>query len=145
MSLIPSESYSFPNHFTSTVVPSRRPKKAKPELMLGKARKKPAIVALLDPEPEPVLSQNGNGEMEMETVDAPVAPGSVARPNPALRRAHAPPPRIPETPPVKKIPVPPTLKPKVRWNNRAPAMDPARAHNNGNSNGASEFCLRLKT
>jgi len=81
MSLIPSESYSFPNHFTSKVVPSRRPKKAKPELMLEKARKKP---------------------------------------------------------PVKKIPLLPTLKPKVRWNNRAPAMDPARAHNNGNSNGASE-------
>jgi len=35
MSLIPSESHSFPDHFTSTVVPSRRPKKAKPEPVLA--------------------------------------------------------------------------------------------------------------
>jgi hypothetical protein len=75
--------------------------------------------------------------MEMGAVEVPVVPVPVAPPNPALRRAHAPP-RIPETPPVKKIPLPPTLKPKVRWNNRAPAMDPARVHNNGNGNGASE-------
>jgi hypothetical protein len=127
MSLIPSESYSFPDHFTSTVVPSRRPKKAKPEPVLEKARKKPAIVALRDPEPESVLSQNGNGEMEMEPIEVPVAPVPVARPNPALRRVHA----------------PPTLEPKVRWNNRTPAMDPARAHNN-NGNGAGDVLPRAQ-
>jgi hypothetical protein len=40
--------------------------------------------------------------MEMEAVEVPVVPVPVAPPNPALRRAHAPP-RIPETPPVKKF------------------------------------------
>jgi hypothetical protein len=51
-------------------------------------------------------------------------------PNPALRRASAPPPRIPEAP-VRKMSLPPTLKPKVRWNMRAPAMDPTPIAENG--------------
>jgi hypothetical protein len=145
MSLIPSESYSFPDHFTSTVVPGRRQKQEK-------AQKKPAIVALPDPEPEIValpdseadfFAEQENVEV-IEPVKVPVAPVPVPRPpvpNPALRRANAPPPRIPDAPPVKKIPLPPTLKPKVRWNNRAPATDPAAMRNNGrngNSNGLSE-------
>src|SRR5947209_6580505 len=53
MSLIPSESYSFPDHFTSTVTPSRKPKPDKVEA--ANTRKKPHIVALPDPEPEPEL------------------------------------------------------------------------------------------
>lgn len=142
MSLIPSESYSFPDHFTSTVVPSRRQKKEK-------AQKKPEIVALPDPEPEIValpdpeavfFAEKENGEVKIEPVKVAVAPVPVQRPpapNPALRRANAPPPRIPDTPPIKKIPLPPTLKPKVRWNNRAPAIDPAPMRSNGlNGNGS---------
>ena len=93
MSLIPSESYSFPDHFTRTVVPSREPN---PE-------ERPAAAPRINP--EPIRSK---------------AP--VATPNPALRRVSAPPPRIPDAP-MRKMPLPPTLKPKVRWNTRAPAMD----------------------
>lgn len=141
MSLIPSESYSFPDHFTSTVVPSRRQKK-------DEAQKKPEIVALPDPEPEIValpdpeadfFAERENGEVKIEPVKVAVAPVPIQRPpapNPALRRGNAPPPRIPDTPPVKKIPLPPTLKPKVRWNNRAPTIDPAPMRSNGlNGNG----------
>jgi hypothetical protein len=129
MSLIPSESYSFPDHFTTTVVPSRRPKQNKPEA--EKPRKKPAIVALPDPEPEPESIVFPEDENEVvEAAEVPVVP-----PSPALRRAHAPPSRIPQTP-IKKISLPPTLKPKPRWNTRAAAIDPAISRNNGN--GASE-------
>jgi hypothetical protein len=146
MSLIPSESYSFPDHFTSTVVPSRRQKKEK-------AEKKPEIVALADPEleivalPDPeadFFAERKSGEVKIEPVKVAGAPVPIQRPpgpNPALRRANAPPPRIPDTPPVKKIPLPPSLKPKVRWNNRAPAIDPAPMRSNalnGNGNGSGE-------
>jgi hypothetical protein len=154
MSLIPSESYSFPDHFTSTVIPGRRQKQ-------GKAQKKPEIVALPDPEPEIValadpvadfFAERENGDVQIEPVEVPIQPVKVPiapvpvrpppAPNPALRRANPPPPRIPHTPPpVKKIPLPPTLKPKVRWNNRVPAMDPALMRNNGlngNGNGSNE-------
>ena len=108
MSLIPSESYSFPDHFTRTVVPSPKPKKEDPEpAPLETRRKRPAIVPLPSPQVQP-------------------APG----PNPALRRVSAPLPRIPEAP-VRKMPLPPTLKPKVRWNMSAQAMDPASNAGNG--------------
>lgn len=235
MSLIPSESYSFPDHFTSTVTPSRKPKQ-KPEEV--KAVRKPTIVALPDPEPEPELEafveaepvaeaefapeleaapelevapEPWEPELEpehppMAIVEAkqaakpelmaelwepeipevkaappaprvpnpllsrvramlprapkpvveldidpapsepevpqikvvpappPVRPAPPA-PNPALRRAQAPPPKIPD-PPVRKIALPATLKPKVRWNNRAAPLDPAR--NGANGNGAHQ-------
>src|SRR5438128_11377599 len=88
MSLIPSESYSFPDHFTSTVAPSRRPKNVEPE-PIETPRKKPSIVALPNPKPQP----------EPATPEAPEAVRSkpnVPVPNPALRRANAPPPRISE-------------------------------------------------
>ena len=151
MSLIPSESYSFPDHFTSTVTPSRRPKQEKPEP--EKIRKRPAIVALPDPEPEPIIAAEPEIEPEVlpeiwepevpEVKAAPPPPQP--KPNPAVRRAHAPPPRIPEVP-IKKIALPPGLKPKVRWNNRAPAMDPTNRngnngngnHSNGSGNGVAE-------
>ncbi len=139
MSLIPSESYSFPDHFTSTVTPSRRPKQEKPER--ERVRKKPEIVALPDPEPEPVLSAEPAVEPEVVPQDwEPEVPEIKAppAPNPALRRVHAPPPRIPEAP-VRKIPLPASLKPKVRWNNRATPIDPTANRNNGNANGATEF------
>jgi len=90
----------------------------------------PSIVALPNPEPQPTpapIVARENPEPPRKAA-APV-------PNPALRRASAPPPRISE-PTIRKIALPPSLKPKVRWNNRAPAIDPASKANNGNGNGA---------
>ena len=116
MSLIPSESYSFPDHFTRTVVPSRKPKNEEPEpVPLETRRKKSAIVPLPDPEVRPPTAPRINPQ--------PIrSKAPVVAPNPALRRVSAPPPRIPDAP-MRKMPFPPTLKPKVRWNTRAPAMD----------------------
>jgi hypothetical protein len=120
MSLIPSESYSFPDHFTSTVVPSRKPKNEQPE----PPRKRPAIVPLPSPQAQPApMVRRENSEPVRSKAPTPA-------PNPALRRVSAPPPRIPEAP-VRKMPLPPTLKPKVRWNMRAPAMDPNPIAENG--------------
>jgi hypothetical protein len=131
MSLIPSESYSFPDHFTRTVTPSRRPKEGKPQAAaVDKPRNRPAIVALPDPLPVPepeIISEEP--AVEPPPVIEPVR-SKIAPPNPAIRRATAPPPRIPET--VRRIPLPPTLKPKVRWNNRGAPMDPPPIRNNGN-------------
>jgi hypothetical protein len=148
MSLIPSESYSFPDHFSSTVTPSRRPKEEK-TVKADAPRKKPTIVALPNPTPEPAPmlaeeeSQFFAEEQPIEPVRPAVEPfrpkqpppvdpvrSKPAPPNPAMLRATAPPPRIPDAP-VRKMPFPPTLKPKVRWNNRAPAMDPAPVRQNG--------------
>jgi hypothetical protein len=125
MSLIPSESYSFPDHFTRTVTPSRRPKNAEPEAApVEMQRKEPSIVALPSPKPQPApVSVPENSEAVRSKRTVPV-------PNPALRRASAPPPRIPEAT-VRKIALPPTLKPKVRWNMRPPAVDSAAIANNG--------------
>jgi hypothetical protein len=48
MSLIPSESYSFPDHFTKTVTPSRKPKNEEPEVApVETRRKRPSIVPCL--------------------------------------------------------------------------------------------------
>src|SRR5205807_5438367 len=118
MSLIPSESYSFPDHFTRTVVPSRKPKNEEPEpFPLETRRKKSAIVPLPDSEVRPPTAPRINPQ--------PIrSKAPVVAPNPALRRVSAPPPRIPDAP-MRKMPFPPTLKPKIRWNMRAPAMDPA--------------------
>jgi hypothetical protein len=122
MSLIPSESYSFPDHFTTTVVPSRKPKKEEPQLTLVETRQRPAIVPLPTPRPQPApIVRRENPEPIRAKAPAPA-------PNPALRRVSAPPPRVPEAP-VRKIALPPTLKPKVRWNMRAPAMDPSPSEN----------------
>jgi len=89
----------------------------------------PSIVALPNPEPQPAPAPIVARE-NPEPARKPAPPV----PNPALRRASAPPPRISE-PPIRKIALPASLKPKVRWNNRAPAMDPAPNANNGNGNG----------
>jgi len=125
MSLIPSESYSFPDHFTTTVVPSRKPKNEQPEPALRETPgKRPAIVPLPKPQVRPApVARRENSEPVRGKAPVPV-------PNPALRRVSAPPPRIPE-PPVRKMPLPANLKPKVRWNMRAPAMDPAPLADNG--------------
>jgi hypothetical protein len=126
MSLIPSESYSFPDHFTRTVVPSRKPKneQPEPEPVVEMPRKRPAIVPLPSPQaqPAPVVRRENPEPVRSKTSAPPL--------NPALRRTGAPPPRVPE-PPVRKMPLPATLKPKVRWNMRAPAMDPAPTGDNG--------------
>lgn len=148
MSLIPSESYSFPDHFTSTVTPSRKSKEEK-KAKVDAPPKKPKIVALPNPPPAraPMLidqeSQFFAEEQPMEPVRPAVEPfrpkpaprsepvrSNPAAPNLALLRATAPPPRVPDAP-VRKMALPPTLKPKVRWNNRAPAMDPAPARQHG--------------
>src|SRR6266568_722514 len=86
MSLIPSESYSFPDHFTSTVIPSRKPKNAEPEPAPPEARrKKPSIVALPNPKPQP-------------------APAAIREnPEPGRTQARAP---APKPVPVAKVPRP---------------------------------------
>ena len=140
MSLIPSESYSFPDHFTTTVTPSRKPKEQKTQAApVEKPRPKPKIVALPDPpppvaiEPEAIfeepLVEETLPEIEPPAPEMPVL-AKPAPPNPALRRATAPPPRIPQAPPRKMAM--PVLKPKVRWNNRAAPSEPAPAQDNGN-------------
>jgi hypothetical protein len=122
MSLIPSESYSFPDHFTTTVIPSRKPPEPAP---VDTRQKKRSIVALPSPKPQPAPATSP------ENSEAVRSKPTVPVPNPALRRVSAPPPRIPEVP-VRKIALPPSLKPKVRWNMRAPAMDTAPVvHNDG--------------
>lgn len=121
MSLIPSESYSFPDDFMATVVPVRRSTKQEPEpATVEQRQKKPAIVPLPDPKPEtpPIISPQ---KIEPNR-NRPVAP--TAFPNPPLRRASAPPPRIPNAP-VSKIPLATTLKPRIRWNARGPVLDSA--------------------
>jgi hypothetical protein len=156
MSLIPSESYSFPDHFTTTVTPSRKPKEEEKE-KVEPPPTKPRIVALPDPpaEQSPMLmeqeSQFFAEDQPMEQVQpvaetmqpkparriepfrpqpspppAPVAPMHTKPPppNPAMLRATAPPPKIPDSP-IRKMPFPSSLKPKVRWNHRAPAMESA--------------------
>src|SRR2546430_5140537 len=130
MSLIPSESYSFPDHFTRTVVPSRKPKNEEPEpVPLETRRQKSAIVPLPDPDVRPPTAPR----LRPKPIRSKTP---VAAPNPALRRAGAPPPRIPDAP-MRKMPLPPTLKPKVRWNTRAPAMDhPAPTSENGTASVA---------
>ena len=106
MSLIPSESYSFPDHFTTTVVPSRKPKKEQ-------SRKAPLIVPLPDPPREKAI------EPQPRYQEMPVA-----SPNPAVVRASAPPPRIP-TPIARKHEPAPILRPKSVTTARVPAMDPS--------------------
>jgi hypothetical protein len=155
MSLIPSESYSFPDHFTSTVTPSRKQKEEGKEKVKAPPTK-PKIVALPDlpagpssmlmeqesqffAEDQPmkqvqsvVESMQPKPTRRIEPFRPRVAPTpSVAPvsarplpPNPAMLRATAPPAKIPD-PPIRKMPFPSSLKPKVRWNNRAPAMEPA--------------------
>jgi len=137
MSLIPSESYSFPDHFTSTVIPTREPKHEK--VPPDKIQEQPTIVALPDPKPGPAVAISPV-EPEVISERSEVEVPKVSRPvlNPALRRAQAPPPRI-QGAPTRKIALPPTLKPGVRWNNRAPAMDPSQPHNNGNGHRPNEF------
>lgn len=111
MSLIPSESYTFPDHFTTTIVPSRKLKK---DQAVESRREKPAIVPL--PDPEPTVRHQ-----KLETAPSP-------RPNPALLRATAPPPRIPDSTIAKQHPAP-ILKPRAVAATRAPAMDPAPMRN----------------
>jgi hypothetical protein len=80
MSLIPSESYSFPDHFTRTVVPSPKPKNEEPEpVPLETRRKRSAMVPLPDPEVRPPTAP----QINLEPIRSKTP---VAAPNPALRR-----------------------------------------------------------
>ena len=136
MSLIPSESYSFPDHFTRTVVPSRKPKNEAAEpVPLETRRKRSAVVPLPDPEVRPPTAPQINPEPIRSKMP-------VAAPNPALRRVSAPPRRIPDAP-ARKMPLPPTLKPKVCWNTRAPATDhPSLTSENGTASVAPIMAAR---
>ena len=114
MSLIPSESYSFPDHFTKTVAPSRKPKKDKAEAEPARTEKTARIVSMPSPRMQaPVENRRPTPEPDRNDERA-------ASPNPALRRASAPPPRIPDSKPT----FPSVLKPKTNTAMRAPAMDP---------------------
>ena len=92
---------------------------------------------------KPVVEPEINSESwepkipEAKAPPPPARPAPTPVPNPALRRAHAPPPKVQEAP-VRKIALPATLKPKVRWNNRAAPLDPNRNGANGNGNGAHQ-------
>src|SRR6266404_8921221 len=80
MSLIPSESYNFPDHFTRTVVPSRKQKNETPEQEpLETRRKRSAVVPLPDPEVRPPTAPQINLEPIRSKTPVPA-------PNPALRR-----------------------------------------------------------
>jgi len=80
MSLIPSESYNFPDDFTRTVVPSRKPKNEAPEpVPLETRRKRSAVVPLPDPEVRPPTAPQIN-------LDPIRSKTPVAAPNPVLRR-----------------------------------------------------------
>jgi len=128
MSLIPSESYSFPDDFTRKLAASRKLTNEDPASQPAQnVRKEPATGALPNskaetPPPAAVIRENGE----------PVRKAAPPVLNPALRRASAPPPRISEAR-VRKIALPAALKPNVRWNTQTPAVDP----NNGN--GAEHF------
>lgn len=127
MSLIPSESYSFPDHFTITKAASRKPTNVEPEAPVARQRKNPSIVALPNPRPQLAPQPERPRQHEPAPVAAKHNPERAHKiappiPNPALRRANASPPRISE-PPVRKMALPATLKPKVRWNNRAPVIN----------------------
>ncbi len=176
MSLIPSESYSFPDHFTQTITYKNDPKRKKSEavaqleprkkgffLPLRKSlgRKKTALPSTAIPEESdaeifPPLAAPENG------FHVPVAPSQVWQPKeslPVAARPQAPcvtpevgteksipaPIMEPELPPqkrlvpiarpasvIRKSPVPPSLKPKPRWNMRAAApTPPAPTSDNG--------------
>lgn len=141
MSLIPSESYSFPDHFATTRGAALKPKVVEPESEpVEPAPARPAIVALPNPRPRPAPAPLPVVAKENAAPIQKVAPPV---PNPALQRFSAPPPRIP-APPIRKIALSPTLKPKVGWNNRAPAMNPAAAIvNNGNGNGSEPIAQEV--
>ena len=126
MSLIPSESYSFPDHFTRTVTPSRKPKeKPVPKIVVGLPRHKNTVVPMPRPDVPVRQSTNGNGESPPNRI----APAVFKRP----LRTEIPLPPAPQ-PATRKIALPANLKLKVRWNNRTPVSDLLSEPRNGNGN-----------
>src|SRR5262245_60403212 len=107
MSLIPSESYSFPDHFTSTVSPSRKPKEEKKE-KVELPPQKPRIVALPDPpppvEPAPMLIEQ-ESEFFAEEQPMEMVPPSLIEPVQQVRPQQSPP--APPIAPVRAKPTPP--------------------------------------
>src|SRR5579864_5636546 len=113
MSLIPSESYSFPDHFVRTVTPPRKPVEEK-----------------VPPPPPPVRSERA----PKNRVAAQTRPVSIL-PTPKREQVAPVPvltPRTQEKRPLLKSLVPSSLKRKVRWN--AQAAEPA-VQSNGNGAG----------
>jgi len=119
MSLIPSESYSFPDHFTQTISHSRNPRrKTSP------------------PEGEPETLPQEIPPSATVTRESPQKHPPTAGPEPAKREAALPPAPRPELPRRKSL-VPARLKPKLRWNSRAVTPEPNPALINGDlQNGA---------
>ena len=118
----------------SLLHPSRRTRSSRRRR--SRHDKKPSIVALPGPKPQPAPATSP------ENSEAARSKPAVPVPNPALRRASAPPPRIREAQ-VRKIPLQPTLKPKFRWKMRAQAMGPAPSPTTMQSNLPTKRCGRL--
>src|ERR1700738_4935191 len=135
MSLIPSESYSFPDHFTRTVTPSRKPKEEKVEA----PPKKPKIVALPDPLPDPAPmlieqeSQFFAEEQPMEMMPPPIKPPRPKPPPPIAPVRTRPAPMLieqesqffAEEPPMEMMP--PPIKPLRPQPPPTPPIAPVRA------------------
>src|SRR5260370_4176869 len=110
MSLILRESLGFTDQFTRKVSASPKPKNEELEAgPLETRQKKPSIVALPSPKPQPAPATRP------ENSEAAPSKPAVPLPNPALRRARALPPRIPEAP-LRNNAFHPTLQHKIRWN-----------------------------
>jgi hypothetical protein len=117
----------------SLLHPSRRTRSSRRRR--SRHGKKNLRLLLPSPKPQPAPATSPENSEAVRSKPA------VPVPNPVLRRASAPPPRILEAP-LRKIPLQPTLKPKFRWNMRAPAMDPAPVANN-DAEQLSHEALRL--
>src|SRR5712691_8645399 len=116
MSLIPSESYSFPDHFTQTITYKNDPK-----------RKKSVPVAQPEPRKKgfflPLRKSLGRKKAALPSTAIPEE--SDAESSPPLTTPSP-------APVIRKSPVPPSLKPKPRWNARAASpMPPAPTSDNG--------------
>lgn len=130
MSLIPSESYSFPDRFTKTVAASRKPKpepEPEPE-MIEPVRKRPALVALPNPKPRPVAIPRPE---KILWPPSPLAKSIPFAPPPPLPVAKllpkAPPPKPAAFAPSQKpaaptrpLPLPPLPKPMPKRENARP-------------------------
>jgi hypothetical protein len=121
MSLIPSESYSFPDHFVRTVSPPRKPVEEK-----------------VSPPPRPVRSEG----VPKNRVASQIRENSIL-PTPKREQAPQPPRPVPQTQakrPLLASLVPKSLKRKARWNMRAMEPVPAADLNivSPRTNGARE-------
>ena len=181
MSLIPSESYSFPDHFTQTITYSNDPRRKKSVPLVEReeprkkgfflplrkslGRKKRALPSIAIPEESDAESSpplTAPSAADENGLHVPIAPPQMSQPKssppptaepqalsaiPEVAADESIPASIiePELPPqkrlapiarlapvIRKSPVPPSLKPKPRWNMRASApVQPTPPSNNG--------------